>query len=165
MLAQLDKLDGVEAAMANRSGSLVRVRLADGSPPDQVAAAVSEVFASQGRKAKRLTGAEAGTALEQEEWRDVNSVGELSLIEARTIFTRRIEQFIESSGLDDAPAGRLRELSQQVLDEFPTTDSKYDNPSEYRRDLNDRLLEGSAPILPPEQQEQLRQQLTARIRG
>ena len=165
MLAQLDKLPGVEAAMANRNGALVRVRIADASKAEEISAKVSEIFAAKGRKSKRLTDMLATIAIENEEWRDSSSIGELALIEARTIFSKRVEQFIEKSKLDSKTAQRLKELSQTVLEELPTGGNNQAKSADYRRRLHRRFLEVSSPVLTPEQLEQLRQHLETRVRA
>lgn len=119
MLAQLEKLPGVETAMANRDGSLVRVRVTEASLADEIASEISEIFAARGRAPKRLPGASVIKTIEGEEWRDSNTIGELSLIEARTLFLKRIAQFIDVSELDAKTAARLKNLSRTVLVELP----------------------------------------------
>ena len=102
--------------------------------------------------------------LQGEEWRDSSRVGELAEVEYRSLFSRRLNRFIESESLDEEAAARLVELSAEVLQETPA-------PREYRdmmvvrtiEKLTGRMVEKSRDVLTDEQSERLQTQLKSRI--
>ena len=164
MLVQLDKIDGVASAMTNRSGTLIRIRMADPSKAEKVTERFAAIMKKRGRKPKPVSGEAAAEAIRDEEWRDARSVGELSEIEFRTVFARRVRQFIESASLDEKTSSNLLEVSEQVLAESPSRSEGYER-SKFWRNLADRMLEKSAGILTSDQLEELKKRLIARIRG
>jgi hypothetical protein len=101
VLARLDRIDGVERSYANRSGTLLRLSLSPSADPDRVAGEVPQVVGGKNRTPTRLVGQELAQALEREEWRAVDRVGELSDIECRTVALRwllRVVIFVAAVG-------------------------------------------------------------------
>jgi hypothetical protein len=90
VLARLDRLDGVERSFVNHTGTLLRLSLRPDGDADRVAEEAGRVLTDEadGVSATRLDVAVAGPALRDEEWRDRERVGELSVIEARTLIVR-----------------------------------------------------------------------------
>jgi hypothetical protein len=88
VLARLDRVDGVGRAAANRGGTLLYVTAAEGAETELVAKTVAQALADHAPR--RLPGADARRALDQEEWRDSTQIRELSAIEYRTLALRPV---------------------------------------------------------------------------
>lgn len=164
MLARLDTVDGVKAAMTNRSGNLLRIVLHDKTKAGHVAANVARIFQQQKRKAKRVTGSELVSALNNHEWRTSNTVGELSEIEFRTIFARRVKEFTEEGGVDVETADRLLEIAQEVLADTPKPEPDT-SWREFCRDLIAGMMAKAESVLTSEQLDVLATKLQSRIEG
>ncbi len=162
MLEQLDKVQGVDSSMANHSGSLVRIRIDDVANPDEVAAELEQILQEQKRKPKQLSGEDLARAIRDEQWRSKETVGQLSEIEFRTIFTRQVEEFAASPGLNDETKTKLINMSSQVLAEMPepTQDTNW---AEYCKDLATRMGEKAKDLLNAEQLEALAGRLKFKI--
>ena len=116
MLAQLQRVEGVEKAYANLSGRMFRVSVFPTADREKVAAGLLSALSDRTRKPVRLTGDEFGRALDQEEWRAVERVGELSAIEFRTLGLRRVATFAEEEKLDQESAAKLTRLAREEWD-------------------------------------------------
>lgn len=150
--------------MANHSGSLVRISLVDGANPSDVAMELETILKDQKRKPKPLSGDALTKAIAGEQWRTVETVGELSEIEFRTVFAKRVKEYADSNGFDEATKAKLIELSEQVLAE--TAASKQDtNWTAFCEGLAARMLEKAKEILTDEQLGELAKKLKSRIIG
>lgn len=164
MLVQLDKLEGVKDSSTNTTGTLVRIEVAESADSLAVVADLESLFEDQGRKATRLLGDDLATALKDEEWRDANRVGELSEIEFRTVFSRRVKRFTETASLEQDIADKLVKLSNEVLEETPASAASTDW-SDFCNGLATTMLDKAADVLSEEQIGELKQVLQANIQG
>lgn len=164
MLEQLAKVDGVKTAMANHSGSLVRVVLTNDADPNNVAEELTAILNKQGRKPKPVTGDDLATSIESEEWRDSKQIGELSEIEFRTVFARRVRQFAEQSEFSEVVAAKLIKLSEDVLADTPAS-TKDTDWKEFCDGLANRMVEKAKEVLTKEQLEALAKKIKARVIG
>jgi hypothetical protein len=116
VLARLDKIANVQQSLANRPGTMIRVTVNAAADKDKVAEDVLKVLTQEKRKPVRLTGEEFEQALRNEQWRDLEHVGELSAIEFRTLTLRRIKAFAEKEGLNKETTDKLVKISAEQLD-------------------------------------------------
>jgi len=110
VLAQLNKIEGVEKSFANRTGTLLRICVAASADRDKVATTVREDLTKDNRKPVPLAGEEFKEALVKEKW---GSPSELSAIEFRTLALRRVKTFVESEKLDTEAASKLVKIAEQ----------------------------------------------------
>lgn len=164
MLELLDKVDGVESAMANHTGTLVRVSLVHGADANSVSLDLKSILEKQNRKAKPLAAIEIAKAIEDEQWRTSETIGELSEIEFRTVFEKRVKQFTESNDLDEEVSAKLMKFSVEILDATAKSDNNTDW-KEFCRGLAEKMLEKARPLLSEEKLEELSKQLKARVLG
>ena len=164
MLEQLEKVDGVESAMANHTGSLVRVSLKESSDAHSVASELEAILAKQKRKPTLLSGLVVAKALKDEHWREAEKIGELSEIEFRTVFERRVKQFTKEGDLDEDTIAKLLEFSRQVLDETPASNADTDW-GDFCGGLASRMIDKAKEVLNKEQLEELAKKLKARVIG
>ena len=164
MLEQLAKVDGVKTAMANHAGSHVRVALSDDADSDAVAEELTTILNKEGRKPKPVTGNELVTLIESEKWRDSERIGELSEIEFRTVFARRVKQFTEQGDFTEDVTAKLIKFSEEVLADTPATTTETDW-GEFCGGLASQMLEKAKEILTEQQLEDLRKKLEARVIG
>jgi hypothetical protein len=118
----------------------------------------------QNRAPRLLSSADADQAIDSEQWRERDRIDELSEIEFRTIFQRRINEFVEETGLDADAKAQLLEFAQRTLDETPGANSDTDW-QQFRAGLVDRMLDKSQAVLTEQQLGELAKKLTARISG
>lgn len=164
MLEQLEEVDGVQAAMANHAGSLVRISLKEHANTGSVASELEAILKKEGRKPKALTDSEIATAIESEQWRKAESVNELSEIEFRTVFERRIQQFVVDEELTDDTKTKLIGFASQVLDETPKSQSDTDW-KEFCGGMASRMLDKAKDILSDEQLNKLGERLKSGVSG
>jgi len=168
VLAQLQRVEGVEKAYANHSGRLFRVSVSPTADREKVAAGLLKALSDPTRKPVRLTGDEFRRALEQEEWRDVERVGELSAIEFRTLGLRRVATFAEEEKLDKESADKLVKMAEEEWDrlaqESTVEESKHAGKtdwsvrcSQFARAVSKRAVS----VLTTEQVDRLKQALSA----
>jgi hypothetical protein len=113
VLAQLDKLPGVERSYSNHTGSLVRLSVAPAADPEKVAEQALKVLDDQKRSPVRLAGAEFTRALDEERWRESERVGELSAIEFRTLALRQVKAFADEEKLGKDSADKLARIAEE----------------------------------------------------
>ena len=83
VLAQLDKIEGVNRSYVNYSGTLIRLTLKPTANQDEVLKSASKILNDdESLSPARVVNVEA------EEWRDVDHVKELTAIEWRTVKIR-----------------------------------------------------------------------------
>lgn len=118
MLAQLNKVNGVEESFANRSGMLFRASVSQASDVDTVAKDLREVLSARTRSPTRVTGPDLEQALKSEEWRDADRINELSAIEYHTLTIRSSEAFAKEEHLNGEQTGRLMKSVEEVWSEL-----------------------------------------------
>ena len=164
MLEQLEKVDGVESAMANHTGSMIRISLKENADVDTIANEMNSILEKEGRKPKRLSRDQVVKAVSSEKWRATEKVNELSEIEFRTVFERRVKQFVEQNELNADTASKLVEFAKTVLEETPSSTSDT-NWGEFCSGLAAKMMEKAKTILNDDQLEDLRKKLKARVIG
>ncbi len=162
MLVQLNRIDGIEASSTNTAGTLVHVDLAEGANSAAIVAQLEALFKEQGRTAVRLLGDDLATALNDEEWREANQVHELSEIEFRTVFLRRVKQFAETATLAPSTADQLVRWSNEVLTKTPKSNANTDWAS-VCSSLEKAMLNRAAQVLSEEQSRELERALQANV--
>ena len=162
MLEQLEEIEGVVSAMANHTGTLVRVSLTDSADRQLVASELASILKKQNRKPKQLFGDDVAKAITDEQWRVTERIGELSEIEFRTVFSRRVDEFIEEQDLDEETVSKLTNFSQDVLNETEKSDS---NTAwvDFCQGLARRMLEKAKLILSDEELDALEAKLKVRV--
>lgn len=116
MLAQLDKVKGVEKSYANRSGKLFRATVSHPENLEKVAKDIKIVLGTRTRSPTRLTGGELSLAVQAEEWRDAERITELTAIEHRTLTIRSVTEFAEKEHLDQERTDLLVKSAEQEWD-------------------------------------------------
>jgi len=164
VLAALEKVDGVKSAMANHSGSMVRISLSESANADAVSKELKKILKKQGRKPRQMSGEELAKAIESEQWRATEEIGELSEIEFRTVFERRVKAFAEKSDLDESTIAKLLEYSKEVLEETPASDSET-QWADFCNGLSSRMIEKARDVLTDEQLKTLAKKIKARVIG
>ncbi|QDV90787.1 hypothetical protein RAS2_18700 [Phycisphaerae bacterium RAS2] len=167
-MAQLEKVDGVEKAFANRSGRLIRATVSSAADREEVAGRLLKVLAVGTRKPVRLTGKEVKRALDKEEWRAAERVGELSAIEFRTLALRRVAEFVQEERIEKAKAEKLTEVAEEEWDrlvnrtasEDPKDPGKTDWSGRFRQ-FADVVAKRTESILTVGQIERLKRSLSA----
>jgi hypothetical protein len=160
VLARLGKVQGVERCLANRTGTLIRVTVAPTAERDKVAEEVLKVLAAANREPVRLTGAELRKALAGEEWRPPD---ELSAIEFRTLAVRRVRAFAADEKLARSVTEKLVRITEEHWDRIARKvkgqDTKTDWAARCARAAA-AVADQAKGLLPAEQAERLRRQLT-----
>jgi len=118
VLAQLDKVKGVERSYANRSGTLFRATVSQGEDAERVAKELREVLSSRTRSPTRMVGPELNQALKVEEWRDSERIIELSAIEYHTLTIRSAKEFAADERLNGEQTERLMKSVEEVWSVF-----------------------------------------------
>jgi hypothetical protein len=90
---------------------MMRVSLSAGADSAKVANAVQTVLSENGRPT-RLRGSRAVQAIENETWRGIDQIGELSAIEFRTLLVRGLADFAKDEKLSLETTGKLTKLAQ-----------------------------------------------------
>lgn len=164
MLVQLNRINGVEASSTNTAGTLVHIDLAEGADSAAIVTQLESLFKEQGRTAFRLLGDDLATALRDEDWREANQVHELSEIEFRTVFLRRVKQFAETATLPPSTADQLVKWSNEVIAETPKSNANTDWTG-FCSSLEKALLKRAAQVLSQEQSRELERALQANVGG
>ena len=164
MLEQLEKVNGVDAAMANHSGSLVRVSLKDNANPQVVASELTSIFKRQNRKPIQFFNDELALAIRDEQWRTANRIGELSEIEFRTVFAKRVKEYADTGGFDEETKNKLIAFSEQVLGETAASNQDTDW-REFCEGLFSRMLEKAKALLTDAQLDALAKKFKSRVAG
>src|SRR5262249_17769511 len=113
VLASLDKIDGVEASAANYTGTMIRISVTPATDRDKVAEGVRKVLTAEGRKAVPLTSAGLKRALDREQWREADRIGELTAIEFHTMALHRVKTFAKGEKLDKEATDKLVKVAEQ----------------------------------------------------
>jgi hypothetical protein len=169
VLVSLDQIDGVEASSANYAGSMIRISATPASDRDKVAEAVRKVLADKNHKPTALAGDELQLAVEKEEWRETWRIGELSIIEFRTLVPYRIRAFAKAQKLDNEATDKLVKLAERQWDRIvkEANDEKATQPdaivARCRKSLP-LFLEQLKEVLSDEQVEQFKKTLTTACR-
>ncbi len=116
VLASLDKIDGVEASSTNYTGTIIRVSVTHAKQRTKVAEEARKILAEN--KPIPLVGDELKTALRKERWRETARVGELSIIEFRTLALYRIKTFAQAEKLNKETTDKLTKILEDHLEGF-----------------------------------------------
>jgi hypothetical protein len=165
VLAGLDKIDGVGASSANYTGTMIRISVTPETDRDKVAERARKVLTEGDRKAVRLAGDEFKRALDQEEWREVGRIGELSAIEFHTLALHRFKTFAKAEKLDAKTTGKLVKIAEEQWARI--SKEANDEGATRPEDLGIRIraslpafLEPAKEVLTAEQLERFKQTLT-----
>jgi hypothetical protein len=109
VLASLQKIEGVRASWTNYTGTMIRVAVTTASNKDQAALEARKALSKH--RPVPLTGNDLEAALEKEEWRESQRVGELSAVEFRTLAVYRIKKFSQAEKLDRETSDKLTRLA------------------------------------------------------
>ncbi len=168
-LAALDKLEGVERSLANRTGTMIRVTVAAAADREKVAEGVRKILTGEDRKAVPLAGIELKRALEREEWRGKDRIGELSAIEFRTLALHRVKTFAKAEKLGQEATDKLVTIAEQQWERISTEarNEGATQPEEWANRCRKSLpvlLERVKDVLTAEQVERFKQTLTGQCR-
>ena len=125
---------------------------------------MNSILQKEGRKPKRLQQDEIVEAVSSEKWRASDKVSELSEIEFRTVFERRVKQYVEQVELDEEISSKLVGFAKQILEETPSASTDTDW-GEFCGEITAKILEKAKSILNDDQLEELRKKLKARVVG
>jgi hypothetical protein len=167
VLAQLDKISGVERSYANRAGNMVRISIAQAANPEKVVEEVARVFTQEKRNPIRLRDAELKQALEQEQWRTAEQVCELSIIEYRTLTLRALGTFADKEKLDQETKKRLFKVAEEEWDKV-SKDGVYQDHTDLRARITERVVEvvkRAKPILTAQQFERFKDWVKSCLEG
>lgn len=164
-LARIDKLKGVERSFANRTGTMVRVSVADAADREKVAGEVSKFLTDNKRAPVQLAGDELQRAIDKEEWRETNRISELSAFEFRTLALGRVREFAGAEKLDAKLTGELLRLAEEEWDRTAGKAVEDVKPGSYAKDWSARctrfatsFVERTKGLLTAEQHARLKEQ-------
>jgi hypothetical protein len=167
VLAQLDKIEGVERSYANHTGNMVRLSVAAKEDPSKVSTQAAKVLNEQKRSPVRLAGDDLTEALDKEEWRESERVSELSAIEFRTLGLRRVRAFAEREKLGKETTDKLVRIAEEEWDRLAKQNAPEDpkqrgkvNWAARCRQFDDAVVNRAKPILTAEQMERLKESFT-----
>lgn len=171
VLERLDKIDGVEASSANHTGTLIRISVKAGASRETVEAAVQKDLTAGKGNPTRLVGEELRKALQDEEWRGIDQIGQLSAIEFRKLNLDRVKAFVEEEKLGKDVADKLLKLAETEWDRLAkAAETKEGSQPPHEADWKGRceqfgkaVAEQAKELLAAEQLERLRQALTCRF--
>ncbi|MBX6311454.1 MAG: hypothetical protein IRY99_00795 [Isosphaeraceae bacterium] len=168
-LAALDKLEGAERSFANRTGTMIRVTVAAAADREKVAEGVRRILTGEDRKAVPLAGIELKRALEREEWRGKDRIGELSAIEFRTLALHRVKSFATAEKLGQKATDKLMTIAEQQWERISKEagNDGATQPEEWANRCRKSLpvlLERVKNVLTAEQVERFKQTLTGQCR-
>src|SRR5262249_45060062 len=112
VLQRLDEIEGVEASFANYTGTMIRISVKTGTDRDRVAERVRKALTENDSKPVTLVDGEFKRALQQEQWRDVGRIGELSAIEFHTLALHRVKSFAKAEKLDKETTDKLIKITE-----------------------------------------------------
>jgi hypothetical protein len=165
VLERLDAIDGVETSFANYTGTMIRISVKTGSDRDRIAERVRKALTENDSKPVALGVDEFKRALEQEQWRDLGRIGELSAIEFHTLALHRVKSFAKAEKLEKDATGKLIKITEAYW-ERTMKEAKKDGAIQ-PKDLGNRLkkslpafLERLKEVLTTEQVERFKQTLT-----
>jgi tetratricopeptide (TPR) repeat protein len=115
VLAQLNKIQGVEHSYANPAGDMVRIRLTRTADREELAREVLKVIGAS-RSPIRLAGADFKWALEHEQWRHSDRIGDWLLTEYRTLCMREVRRFAKDEKLDKQTTEKLLRIAEAEWD-------------------------------------------------
>jgi hypothetical protein len=160
VLAQLDKIPGVERTYANHMGNMIRVGLTTGANAGRIAEQVTKVLTQEKRTPVLLRDAELQQALDQERWRAAERVSELSLIEYRTLAVRLVRQFAQNEKLDKITTEKLVKITEDEWDRLGKESAAKDHGSvDWRARCTERaaaVVNRAKSVLTAEQIERLK---------
>ena len=168
MLAQLDKIAGVERSYANHAGNMVRVSVAQAVDSEKVVERVETVLTQEKRNPIRLRDTELKQALEQEQWRTAEQVSELSIIEYRTLTLRALGTFADKEKLDQKTKERLFKIAEEEWDKLSKDGASQGDHADLRARLTDRVVEvvrRAKPILNAQQFERFKDWVKSCLEG
>lgn len=160
----------MERSAANHAGKLIRVSIKTGTSRERVAGAVErELLALKGTPT-RLTATESTKALQDEIWRGIDRIGELTAIEYRTISLDRVRAFVEQEKLDAEASDKLQRLAENQWDRLArSAPTKRGDGHPQKTDWQDRcaqftkaMMEETTELLSADQRDRLRQELNIR---
>jgi hypothetical protein len=162
VLARLNKIDGVEKSLSNRTGTMIRVALTPTAVRDEITAAVHEHLTTSHCKPAPIEGDDLKAAMVKEQW---NTPGELSAVEFRTLAVRRVKKFAEGEKLDKEATDRLVKLAEREWDRAAKGvdgSEKTKHPTDWHAHYKQfiaALLDHAKEVVATEQAERLKQSL------
>lgn len=91
---------------------MLRITVKAGANRDNVAARAEGELKEENGNPTRLTSQDFGRALQLEEWRAIDEIGQLSAIEFRKLNFDRVRQFVEEEKLGRDVADRLLSIAE-----------------------------------------------------
>jgi mercuric ion transport protein len=113
-LSQLDSLEGVSRSYSNWTGTALRISVAPKTDPAAVAERVRSFLAADQQNPARVNGDELIQILNDEQWRAVDRIAELSAYEFHTFAKRQVGAFADDEKLDDPKRQKLLALVDEV---------------------------------------------------
>lgn len=148
MLERLDKIDGVEASSANHTGTLIRISMKAGASREKVASAVQDDLTGNKGNPTRIVVDGLTKALNEEEWRGIDLISQLSAIEFRKLNLDRVKGFAEAQKLGKDVADKLLKLSETEWDRLAkAADAKEGNLPPHRADWSGRCSQFAKAVM------------------
>lgn len=113
-LARIDDVDGVAGSFSNWTGSLIRVSVAPDADREAVAERVQALLAADQQEPVQFTGDDLVKRLNEEEWRRVNRISDLTSYEFSTFAKHQINAFADGEHLHDAQRKQLLDLVDEL---------------------------------------------------
>jgi hypothetical protein len=169
VLISVGKIAGVEASAANYTGTLIRISVTPAADRNGVTEAVRKALTQEGHSAVPLTSVELKRALDREQWRDADRIGELTAIEFHTMALHRVKNFAKSEKLDKPTSDKLVKVLEQQWERI-SKEAQEDGATQPEDWVNrcrkflPVLLEQAKEVLTTEQMERFQQALTGQCR-
>jgi hypothetical protein len=144
---------------------MIRVSAATAADRDKVAEAVRQALADKGLKPVVLAGDDLRSAVEKEEWRETRRIGELSIVEFRTLVPYRIRAFARAEKLDEAATDKLLNIAERQWDRLAKETAQPDDFVARCKKALPQFLEQAREVLSDEQVERFKNALTTMGRG
>jgi tetratricopeptide (TPR) repeat protein len=167
VLAQLEKIPGVEKSYSNQAADMVRISVANTANREELASQVLEALGAS-RSPVRLAGGDLKQALDREKWRRSDRIGELLLIEYRTVGLREMRRFAEDEKLDKKTTktllmivdGEWQRLCKQDPRRLSTVSQNIDGGRRFRESIKTAIARAE-PVLTADQVTRLGQYMNS----
>lgn len=152
---------------------MIRISVKSGASQEKVAEAVQIDLAADKGSPTRLMAEKLTKALQDEEWRGIDRISQLSAIEFRKLNLDRVKAFAEQEKPGKDVADKLVTLAEQEWDRLAkTAEAKEGNQPPHRTDWKGRceqfanvVVAQAMKLLAADQLDRLRQALMCRFGG
>ncbi len=171
LLWEVEKIDGVQRAYSNWTGTMLRISVAPASEPDAVAQRLHGVLIEQQFRPTRVTGDDLTRALRDDQWLGQDRIAELSNYEFHTYGKQLIDELARDEKFDPQTTQKLHAIFDDVWGKSaeglgnppPQQDAYAAYWNTRRQKMVDLFFPRAKELLTPAQVEKLMQACGARV--